>query len=99
MITTEINFDEIKIKVEKLIHLHKDSKQENKNLSYQNHQLSQKIEEQKNKLSELENQNKLFKLGQVITSNSGTDQNSRNLKLKINEYIREIDKCLALLNK
>ncbi len=98
MIATEINFDEIKIKVEKLIHLHKDIKQENKNLNYQNHQLNQKLEEQKNKISELENQNKLFKLGQVI-SNGGADQNSRNLKLKINEYIREIDKCLALLNK
>lgn len=99
MIATEINLDELKLKVEKLINLHTDLRKENRNLKYQQHECTQKLEEQKNKINELENQNKLIKLAQVINSGSGSDQNSRNLKLKINEYIREIDKCIALLNK
>ena len=98
MITTEVNFDEIKIKVKKLIHLHTDLRQENENLKEQNKELLNTTETLKNKITELENQNKLIKLGQVIKT-GGTDQNSRNLKLKINEYIKEIDKCLAVLNK
>lgn len=98
MIATEVNLDELKIKVKKLITLHADLKQENRNLEFTNHELTKRIEIQKNKITEIENQNKLIKLGQVIQG-GGSDQNSRNLKLKINEYIREIDKCIALLNK
>ena len=98
MIAVEVNLEELKVKVEKLINLHLELSQENKNLKHYNHELKLKAEEQKNKISELENKNKIIKLGQAMNGN-GLDQNPRDLKLKINEYIREIDKCLALLHK
>jgi hypothetical protein len=41
---------------------------------------------------------KNIKLAQSLTAGSG-DQSSRQVKTKINEYIREIDKCLSLLNR
>ncbi len=47
---------------------------------------------------ELKEQIKTIKLAQSLSSGSG-DQNSRQVKTKINEYIREIDKCLSLLNR
>jgi hypothetical protein len=48
--------------------------------------------------SELKEQIKNIKLAQSLTAGSG-DQSSRQVKTKINEYIREIDKCLSLLNR
>ena len=45
---------------------------------------------------ELEEKIKVIKLAQHL---SGSDQNTRDIKLKINEYIREIDKCLGLINR
>ncbi|CAN5629946.1 hypothetical protein BH11BAC2_BH11BAC2_15530 [soil metagenome] len=45
----------------------------------------------------LKEQLKTIKLAQALTGSS--DQDSRSLKNQINSYIREIDKCLALLNK
>ena len=47
---------------------------------------------------ELKEQIKTIKLAQSLTSGQG-DQNSRYVKTTINEYIREIDKCLSLLNR
>lgn len=47
---------------------------------------------------ELKEQIKTIKLAQSISTGSG-DQSSRQVKMKINEYIREIDKCLSLLNR
>ena len=98
MVAIEVNLEELKIKIEKLINLHLEVSRENKSLKLFNHELKLKNEEQKNKISELEDKNKVIKLSQAISGN-GSDQNARDLKLKINEYIREIDKCLALLHK
>jgi hypothetical protein len=98
MIAVEVNLEELKIKVEKLVNLHMELSRENKNLKLYNHELKQKGEEEKIIISELEDKNKVIKLSQAINGN-GSDQNARDLKLKINEYIRELDKCLALLHK
>lgn len=99
MIAVEVNLEEVKVKVEKLVNLHMELTRENKNLKLYNHELKQKNEEQKIKISELEDKNKVIKLSQAINGNGSSDQNARDLKLKINEYIRELDKCLALLHK
>ncbi|MEP7263713.1 MAG: hypothetical protein ABI772_04415 [Bacteroidota bacterium] len=47
---------------------------------------------------ELKEQIKTIKLAQSLSAGPG-DQSSRQVKMKINEYIREIDKCLSLLNR
>lgn len=98
MLVAEVSLDEVKTKVEKLINHHKELVKKCRTLEHTNYELSQKIETHKATITELQSQNKIIKLGQAINGN-GADQNSRDLKLKINEYIREIDKCLALLHK
>lgn len=40
---------------------------------------------------------KTAKLAQALAGHN--DQDPRNIKLQINSYLREIDKCLALLNR
>ena len=87
---------ELKIKVEKLINLHEQLAKQNQQLQTFNNQLIQKSQRQESQITELEEKIKVIKLAQQL---SGSDQNTRDIKLKINEYIREIDKCLGLINR
>lgn len=57
--------------------------------------LTQVIENQKNDISNLEETNKQIKLAQSLLA-SGSDKTA--LKLRINELVREVDKCIALLS-
>ena len=87
---------QLKNKVEKLINLHEQMVDQHQQLKSRNHQLVEEINSYKLRISELEEKNKLIKLAQAV---SGADQNTKDIKLKINEYIREIDKCLAMINR
>ena len=91
-----VQLKELKIKVEKLINLHEQLIKEHHQLQMLNNQLNQKSQRQETLIAELEEKNKVIKLANKLT---GSDQNSREIKLKINEYIREIDKCLGLINR
>jgi hypothetical protein len=99
MIETQTDLGELKAKVQNLINLHGQLKEEARQLESLNARLSQKLDDQKNKFKELENQNKALRVAQALNQGGAADQNARDLKLKINEYIREIDKCLAFLHK
>ncbi|MBL7915644.1 MAG: hypothetical protein BWY67_00600 [Bacteroidetes bacterium ADurb.Bin397] len=87
---------QLRNKVEKLVNLHEKLMQEYQQLKTQQEQLKSQIHSQQQQISELEEKNRVIRLGQMV---SGSDQNTREIKLKINEYIREIDRCLALINR
>lgn len=95
----------VKLKTESLIERHRNllnqvTKLENQ-LERQNQQFQQASVEKEQLIAEnkeLKEQIKSIKLAQSLVSGNG-DQNSRYTKTKINEYIREIDKCLSLLNR
>ena len=77
--------------------------QENGSLKRENLLLSQELEAlnktialQKNALAELKEENKLIKLAKEM-SMSGSDVH--DLKIKINELVRDIDRCIDLLNE
>jgi len=82
-------------KIEKLLDLHHRTKKELFALQNQNTNLNQTISQQKQSIKELEDKSKVLKLSKSISTN----ENTTELKLKINELIREVDKCIALLNK
>jgi predicted nuclease with TOPRIM domain len=88
--------NDLKTKVEKLVNLQEKLMKENRDLRDAYQSLQQKLSELEAGRRELEEKNKILKLSQAISS--GGDQKTRELKLKINEYIREIDKCLAVIN-
>lgn len=92
-----IQLKELRNKVEKLINLHQQLVKEQQQLQITQQQLIQTISEKETQIAQLEEKNKVIKMAQVISGNN--DQNTRDIKLKINEYIREIDKCLALINR
>jgi len=58
--------------------------------------LSQVIENQRNEIINLEERNKQIKLA---TAFEVSDEETSDLKQRINELVREIDKCIALLSE
>lgn len=83
-------------KVEKLVHLHKKLTEENQKLSGEVDSLHKEKESLNVKLKTLQEKLQIRDLAAL----SGTNTNNRSeLKSKINELVREIDKCIALLNR
>ncbi len=82
--------------VKQLMELHNQSLKENASLKLSHQQLIVEKENQQNKVANLTEQIKTLKLAQALTGSG--EQDTRQVKTKINEYIKEIDKCLALLN-
>ena len=52
------------------------------------------LEEKEQQIKNFQNQENIVKIVDTIAGNTA---NSTELKLKLNEYIREIDKCIAYL--
>ena len=84
----------IEYKVRKLVNLQKENKSENELLLNQNTELRNNIEEQKKIINQLKEEFNKIKLAKSLESMKG----SNDAKLKINELVREIDKCIELLS-
>lgn len=69
----------------------------NNELEFQLAELKLKIEQQNEIIKDLEERNKILKLAKSLNGNA--DENISGIKLKINELVKEIDKCVALLNR
>ena len=88
--------DSIEIKIKNLIDKYNQVKLENSNLLKNNNDLKLVLDEKNNKIVDLQNKVKLMN----ITKNVDRSKDEvKSTRLKINEYVREIDKCIALLNK
>jgi hypothetical protein len=87
---------ELKSKLDKLITLHLRMKREKQLLIEDQTQLNEKI-----RLLSLQNEELIRKLEDLKFAKSllGADEDSHEAKLKLNRIVREIDKCIALLNK
>ncbi len=82
-------------KLEKLLSNYEFLKEENKLLLEENVRMSHLLEEKEQELKTMQEQYDLLKIAKTI---EGSNQNTRETKLKINALIREIDKCIELLN-
>ncbi|MDP2541426.1 hypothetical protein [Tenacibaculum discolor] len=70
-------------------------KEENKVLLQNNAELQVLLQEKERQLEEQQKQFNLLKVAKTI---EGSNENTRETKLKINALVREIDKCITLLN-
>lgn len=82
-------------RVEKLAKAQSGLNAENAELKARNSELEQVITDQKNVLSRLEEQNKVVKIAQAVTDD---DDDRKEQRKRLNELVREVDKCIALLN-
>jgi hypothetical protein len=83
-------------KIKKLIGVYNQSLLEAKELREENAFLKSLI---KNKEEEIKNFQNQFKISKIVTTLADDTHRKAELKLKINEYIREIDKCIAYLKE
>lgn len=92
--------NDLTVRVEKLARTQSDLRDENVKLKSRNDELQQLVTQQKNALTELEEQNKVVKIAKAVTDpdNYRDDGDRKEQRKRLNELVREIDKCIALLN-
>jgi phage shock protein A len=83
-------------RVEKLISVHSNLQSEIKHLENENLSLKEENGKLKSSVKELEEKIKILKIAGVL---SGSEENNSQAKNRINELVREIDRCIALLNR
>lgn len=86
----------LKDKVKKLLSLYNDLKAENTDLKSQSEKNKTIIKNKEAELDFLKNKYNKLKLAKSLLASSG---DSHDAKIKINGIVREIDKCIALLNR
>jgi len=85
----------IEKKVQELIGLYEQLKSDSEGLIKKNDELNQIIKTQSDRIQELEKKVINLKLAKQLTNN----KEAAEAKKKINEVLREIDKCVGLLSK
>lgn len=87
--------DTLKGNIQQIILLYNKEKELNNELSKEVKNLNEELNIQQNKYQEIERKYENLKLAKAINS----DDEDSEAKLKLNKIIREIDNCIALLNK
>ena len=85
----------IEIKLNNLLSSYKKVKSINSNLKEENANLLSEIKQKNIEINTLKDKIKIISISKSVDASKG---DIRQTKLKINEYIREIDKCIAQLN-
>ena len=83
-------------KTAQLIELCSALQEENDLLKQDNNQVKAALETAKNKQIDLDEKLRVLKIAKSI---EGTSEKTLDIKQKINEFVREIDKCVVLLKK
>tara|TARA_B100000614_G_scaffold256672_1_gene275629 strand:+ start:481 stop:762 length:282 start_codon:yes stop_codon:yes gene_type:complete len=86
----------IKNKINKLLSDYAVLKEENLLLISEKNKLISEIENCKEKISIMEDKIKIMSITKSVDKD---DEQIKSTRLKINEYVREIDKCISLLNE
>jgi len=84
----------IKQKAEKLVAKQQLLEKENKTLVDEIEKVKKELEDKSQQILELNEKVKLLKIAKNVDGES-----TKEVKLKINEMVREIDKCIAQINR
>jgi cell division septum initiation protein DivIVA len=87
--------DVIRQKVLRLQRRNQQLEESNQALREKTNALQLQLQESRRMVSELESQKKILKIAKGLQQDPKAKQEA---KLKINEFIKEIDKCIALMN-
>jgi len=92
-------YEELKLlnrKLDDLLNKYRDLKTEYTNLKNGNEALINTLQVRETRIKELEINNERIKLSGALL---GEGENAREARKKITELVREIDRCVALLNR
>jgi chromosome segregation ATPase len=90
------NLNGLERKILMLINEHKNLREEVKNLKVENQALRQSVQSRDQQLDSFKNQIKITRIADRIHPEDG---DVAELKKKVDDYIREIDKCIAHLSQ
>lgn len=94
--TLKANLSGLERKILVLLNDHKSLKDEVRSLKLENHELKTGIRARDEQIANFKNQIKITKIVDYIDPEDGSNS---ELKKKVDEYIREIDKCIAHLSR
>lgn len=94
--TDEI-FSSLRQRIKSVISLYEEQKSKALELREQNLELTGRVEMLENNLEMLDKKYENLKIAKVLSSVPGDDVH--NTKLQVNRIVREIDNCIALLNR
>jgi chromosome segregation ATPase len=83
-------------KLEELFERYNNLRTKNVELKNENESIKHSLQERNNKIKELETKYERIKISGALM---GESENAIEAKNKINELVREIDRCVALLNR
>lgn len=86
----------LNIKLDELLNRYRNLLNEHDELKKKNEALVFMLQEKENQIKELESQYERIKLTGALR---GDAENAQEARKKITELVREIDKCVALLNR
>jgi phage shock protein A len=89
-------FTALERKITVLVNEHKRLREEIHRLKTENQELRQLLQSREEQLEHFRNQAKIAKLVDNLRSEDGS---ASELKKKVDDYIREIDKCIAYLSR
>lgn len=92
-------YEELKLlnkKLDELLLRYENLRNESQNLKKVDEELKSILQERENRIKELEIKYERIKLSGALLGDSG---NAGEAKRKVNELVREIDRCVALLNR
>lgn len=95
MAEVENIYNDVNQKIDKLIAKHEALKQENQLLRNKLDTTTNVVNEKDQVIDKLNEQIKVLSMAKSLSGESGSN---KDMKLKINELVREIDKCISLLN-
>jgi hypothetical protein len=90
-------FASLRQRIKSIVSLYEDQKSKNIALHNKNLELTERINVLQQKLEELDKKHENLKIAKVLSSVPGEDVHET--KLQVNKIVREIDKCIALLNR
>ena len=89
--------ENIERKVSKLIKLYQSVQKEKEDILTENNKFKSDLSNKDESIKKLEEKIKLLRITKSVSTQD--DKRNKESRQKINEYVREIDKCIALLNK
>jgi len=87
----------LKNKIKSIIDLYENQKNISKELENNNRELKEKLILLENKVSDVEEKYENLRLARALITPD--EEGTHEAKIKVNRIVREIDKCIALLNR
>ena len=89
-------FELLQQRIRQVIELYQEKKRENELLRKKGIEMEERIRHDNNRISDLEEKYNKLKISKALMASSN---DLHDAKLKVNRMVREIDKCIALLNR